>query len=158
MIYDNYKDDNSRCWEGRGVIMKKHVPRKKVLDMFRKHSEKQITILTQSLFDLANTFDTTFRKKIMDSINTSNPFILDEVKEMVDVFAKIQEKREDAVHSNHKGEERYNFEEEYSKLFPYVDKAIKRIDQFATQAFCEYHETEKKVFKMLKKFKETPSN
>ncbi len=127
------------------------ISEKKVKEMFSSHASKRITVLTQLIFALTNTFDLEKRTRIIQAIHNSDPKNDVELQDLIRVFNKMYKLREMALYIEIDGTGPDKITEaDYLELKKYTDIIINGLSStFTLFKHEQYEKTEEKVRKLL---------
>jgi AbiV family abortive infection protein len=127
------------------------ISEKKVEEVFKNHHSKRITVLTQLIFALTNTFDLEKRTRIINAIHNADPESDPELKNLIQIFKKMYKIRATSlyVEADNTGPTDIN-EADYLELIRYVEIIVNdRGGTFTSFKNEKYEETEEKIGKLL---------
>jgi AbiV family abortive infection protein len=126
------------------------ISEEKVMRMFRDHKDKRVTMLTQAIFMLMNTFDVDTRKEIYDVLLKDKPCARTVVEPIVKIFFGIYRTRETSMYVQVTGETPKSVsEEQYKELLGFAKRLYENRNSFVTFRDHKYSKIEKRVEDLL---------
>jgi len=120
--------------------------------LFSKHESKHLTIVTQLILGLTNTFDKKKINIILKSIEEEDPNICHNIKEILIIFKRMWEKRNKALYVDKDISNPGDIcKKDYLKLEKYVKIALYNVNTFRSIKNCTYDQLEEKIKRMLER-------
>ncbi|MBI2176387.1 AbiV family abortive infection protein [Candidatus Woesearchaeota archaeon] len=122
---------------------------KDLMDMFKHHKIKQLTIITQTILNLPEMSKNLSRDEVIKTIESEDCNKIPQIKKILRIFNNIQSKREKAMYVELATTKRIK-KKDYEELHIYAKTALDNASFFRTFR-NDYHSTERHIKNMLNK-------